>query len=167
MKKIIITFIILFTTATASAETWSNDDLYLFSAVVSAQLADYSQSIKFNEVKTFNDCRYQIRFTDAIPSPSTSPYEIYQDCQQKSYLRGAEGNPLVRREDGGFDGDRAIILSTILDASVFYVATKYPRWRRPLLYLIYSIQMLAISNNHSLGYIPDTPVLPIIFTYQW
>lgn len=167
MKKVIILLtLLLFSINNAYAEKWNDDDIYIFSALISSQIADYSQSVKFNSTYTKNECGYldTPRFYDAGNGVSGM---TWYECTERKYLMGEERNPLVRKANGGFDSDRAILLAAGLDASIFYIATKYPKWRRPLLFIVYIAEMVAIQNNHDLGFKSDFPVLPIFFTINF
>ena len=163
MNKILLIIILILIPTISCAGDWTKDDLYLFSAVISSQLADYSQSVKFNQPVYKTECNFNPQIYFFENGYGTRWY----DCQYKSYLSAEEKNPLVRRGDGGFDSDRAIILTTMLDTSVFYISTKYPKWRKPLLYLIYAIEITAIQNNHNGGFVADTPILPVFFTWHF
>lgn len=173
MKKVIIALTIFFFSTSYSYayseqgdKRWSNEDLFLFSAVITSQIADYFQSTRFNQHITKNECGYldTPQFYDAGNGISGM---TYYECTKKEYLMGEEINPLVRRNDGGFDQDRALLLATGLDASIFYIGTKYPKWRKPLLYAVYIIEIIAINNNHDLGFTADTPILPVFFVWKF
>lgn len=171
MKKIFVTLTLILVLPSVSYPTeidkkWSNEDLFLFSAVITSQIADYTQSIKFNQYITKNECRY-LDVPDVYILETGKSIARWIECTERRYIRGEEGNPLVRRADGGFDSDRAILLATALDTSLFLIATKYPKWRKPLLYLVYSIEMLAIWDNHSKGFKADTPIFPVIWTWRF
>lgn len=171
MKRviIIITLIVILPSSSPAAQVdkrWSEDDLYLFSALISSQIADYTQSVKFNSIVTKNECG-MMDTPNIYITENGAIIERWYECTDRQYLRGSEGNPLVRREDGGFDENKALLLGVGLDTSIFYLGTKYPKWRRPLIYIVYAIEIIALQNNHNLGFKSDFPVLPIIFTYNF
>lgn len=169
MKKIILmtVMMILLCNTTYASKKWSDEDLYLFTAVVSSQIADYTQSLKFDTAyATRNDCGFLDTPQPYVTESGAIGIKWY-GCTERRYRRVEEANPIVRRDDGGFDGDRAIILATALDVSLFYVGTKFPKWRRPLLYVVYIAEMFAIQKNHNWGFKPDFPVLPVIITYNF
>ena len=168
MKKIIIILpFILLVSPAYSDNLWTGDDLYLFGAVVSSQIADYSQSLKFDSIilAQKEECLLEAyQYMDPrYPIPVSG---VRRDCLNLMWTV-KEKNPLLQRSDGGFDENKALFLGAGLDAGIFYIGTKYPKWRRPLLYAIYAIEMLVISNNHNIGARSDTPILPVIFTWHF
>ncbi len=138
---------------------WTPENKYLFTALLSAQVGDYTQSLKINNAKTVRDCQ-------GNPIYDVSTDTIYRMCADRQMYIYRETNLLFSDRDR-FNPTKLIISDTLSDVTILYLGTKYPKIQKPLLLGSYIYRLLTVMNNHSIGLKSDFPVLPVIVSFEF